>query len=249
MKRSTLALLLLAALPLAQAHSIWIETDAQEAKLYYGEFGQNLREAAPGRLDGFVRTRATLQSPQGDAARSPVKSADSFVLGRKLAKGQSLTAQDDGFAVTEKKEGDTTTRTARTLAARQVADFSAQAATLTLDIVPTGRLEKGEVEVQVLYQGKPLPKAKVELESMAGWAQNLRTDEAGKTLLALPWKGVYLVQVEHLDATAGERSSPDKGAQKYDVARFVSTLTLTQTQGVSSLPRPARMKPSPIKAM
>ena len=37
----------------ASAHHLWLEADGQGAKLYFGEFEENLREASPGLLDRF----------------------------------------------------------------------------------------------------------------------------------------------------------------------------------------------------
>ena len=38
----------------ASAHHLWLEPDGQGAKLYFGEFEGNLREASPGLLDRFT---------------------------------------------------------------------------------------------------------------------------------------------------------------------------------------------------
>ena len=35
----------------ASAHHLWLEADGQGARLYFGEFDENLREASPGLLD------------------------------------------------------------------------------------------------------------------------------------------------------------------------------------------------------
>ena len=37
----------------ASAHHLWLESDGQGARLYFGEFDENLREASPGLLDRF----------------------------------------------------------------------------------------------------------------------------------------------------------------------------------------------------
>lgn len=45
------ALLSLAAVAPASAHFLWLEPEADGARIYYGEFEENLREASPGLLD------------------------------------------------------------------------------------------------------------------------------------------------------------------------------------------------------
>ena len=42
----------------AQAHHVWLEQDAAGATLYFGEYGENLRETTPGYLDKFVAPTA-----------------------------------------------------------------------------------------------------------------------------------------------------------------------------------------------
>jgi hypothetical protein len=65
----------------AQAHHVWLEQDAQGAKLYFGEFGENLlelmhrdnaggeRKAADGQSDRYDRasyvTSLTVLQPEG----------------------------------------------------------------------------------------------------------------------------------------------------------------------------------------
>ena len=78
MKRMTLLSLSLS-LPLAAAapaaaHQIWLEQDARAARLYFGEFGDNLREASPGLLDKFGlpyggRVHCDLQPANSKASR------------------------------------------------------------------------------------------------------------------------------------------------------------------------------------
>ena len=41
----------LSTVAIASAHHIWLEVDGQNARIYFGEFGENLREASPGALD------------------------------------------------------------------------------------------------------------------------------------------------------------------------------------------------------
>ena len=45
------AALWLSTAAVASAHHLWLEVDGQGAKIYFGEFGENLREASPGALD------------------------------------------------------------------------------------------------------------------------------------------------------------------------------------------------------
>jgi hypothetical protein len=71
---NTLIVLCLLALPaLANAHYLWIESDAREARVYFGEFNEGLREKAGGRLEERAALRAWLEPAVGP--RRPLKLA------------------------------------------------------------------------------------------------------------------------------------------------------------------------------
>ncbi len=215
----------------AGAHQVWLEQDGKEAKLYFGEFGENLRETSPGLLDKFIAPVAQKISAAGNAPLNVGKSSNGFPIAGRAAKGESLVAEEPGYPVSERKDGEKITRSIYVPAARLVTDFSKQAPVLTLDLVPTGQLLKGAVEVQAFYKGQPLPKAKIVVVTSAGWSQEHRTDEQGKLTTQLPWEGPYVLELTHNDNTGGER-----GAEKYNRASYVTSLTLAQPAGIHALP-------------
>lgn len=215
----------------AQAHQVWLEQDAQGAKLYFGEFGENLREASPGLLDKFVKPTGQKVSARGAEPLQVSKTPNGFALAGRAARGESLIAEENTYPVSERKQGDKVTRSIYVPAARLVTDTAKQEPKLTLDLVPTGTLAAGSVEVQAFYKGKPLPKAKVAVVTASGWAQEHHADDAGKLTVSLPWRGTYVLEMSHSDATAGER-----GAEKYDRASYVTSLTLEQADGLAALP-------------
>ena len=222
----------------AQAHHVWLEQDASQTKLYFGEFNENLRETSPGRLDGFGKPVA--QKLVG-AARQDIaatKTPDGFVLTTRVAKGESLIAQDAAYPIRERKEGEKTERSLYVPAARLITDASAQTPQLMLDVVPTGRTVKDQTELQVFFKGQPLAKARVAVHTASGWSQELRALDDGKLMVSMPWAGNYVMEVKHLD-TAGER-----GAEKYDKANYVTSLTVQQAQGLSALPALPAATPS-----
>lgn len=222
----------------AQAHHVWIEQDAKEAKLYFGEFGDNLRETSPGLLDRFVRPVAGKISNGALQAVAVSKTSNGFAIASVATKGESLIAQEPAYALRESKDGDKTIRSLYMPAARLVVDSSAQAPQLTLDVVPTGKTDKDQVELQVIFKGKPLPKAKVAFTAASGWMQELRTGDDGKLMVLMPWAGSYVAEVKQADG-AGER-----GAEKYDKANYVTSLTMLQAQGLPALPAPPAAAPN-----
>lgn len=223
----------------AQAHQVWLEPDAQGVKLYFGEFGENLRETSPGRLDKFVQPVAHKLTAKGSEALQATKSANGFALPARVGKGEALVAEEPAYPLSERKDGDKTVRSLYVPAARLAGDYSPQAPRLTLDLVPTGKDIKDGVQVQAFYKGQPLPKAKIAIITAAGWGQEQHADAQGKLTVQLPWKGRYVLEVKHTDG-AGER-----GAETYDKASYVTSLTLIQAQGLAALPAAAATTPSP----
>jgi uncharacterized GH25 family protein len=229
----------------AHAHHLWIEQDASQAKVYFGEFAENLREASPGRLDRFGAPTASKHSVKTSTAQ-PVqlsKTVDGFALPAFAALGESLLAQDLAYPIAERKEpgakeGDKPSRVLYVPAARLVADYTRQAPQLSLDIVPTGVQEKDKAQVQVFFKGQPLVKANVEVLSAAGWSQSLRSDEQGLLQVRLPWRGTYVLQVKH---TAGPGV---RGLDAYDKASYVTSLTVMQADGMAALAAPPAATPS-----
>jgi len=109
--------------------------------------------------------------------------------------GDSIVAEQS--RVNQRKQGDKVTRTLGHLSARYVPDFSERKPPLALDIVPAGK----PGAIKVFYKGQPLPKAKLELISESGWKRELKTDAQGALVVALPRRGNYVIEVEHLDTT------------------------------------------------
>jgi uncharacterized GH25 family protein len=243
--RSTLAVAALAAATLlaaapAHAHQIWIEQDARGgARLFFGEFGANLREDSPGLLDKFTALVVRLLSAKGERAVTATRTATAFTLDGRAAAGESLVAEETGYPGWEDKSSGKVVRSVWTPAARFVPDFRAQAAVLTLDVVPTGK----DGEIQVVFRGKPLAGAEVEIVAQSGWQRTIESDAEGRVKVALPWKGPYLIVVHHEDRTAGKRKGP-KGDEAYDVASFVTTLSFAVKKGLVAPPAPPAAPPS-----
>lgn len=240
MKKALTAIALAAAALAAQAHHVWIQQDAKGATLYFGEFGDNLRETSPGLLDKFVKPTAQRLSPKGDSAAEISKTAGGFAIAARAAKGESIVAEETTYPISENKSGDKVTRNLYQPAARLVTDFSAQKPVLALDLVPTGKSGKDGVEFQAFYKGQPLPKAKVELVNSSGWAQGHETDADGKLTAKLPWRGTYVLELSHRDTAGGERN----GGEKWDRASFVTSLTVQQPSGLPALPVPPAAAPN-----
>ena len=136
--------------------------------------------------------------------------------------------------------GDSIVATLGRLAARWVPDFTERAPVLMLDVVPTGKAGS----FKVFYDGKPLAKAKLELKAESGWQRELRTDEQGAFAASLPWRGTYVIEIEHVDTKAG-----GEGTGAYDRKRFVTSLSFKLTEGMDVPPAPPLVVPKRGGAM
>ena len=214
----------LTAVTAAQAHQVWLENAGGQARLHFGEFNENLRETSPGRLDQFQGVPA-LEQRTGTAAQrvEGQLSKDGFhyaVAG----------TPDTLFAAATYPLIDRSKRNLPALywqpAARWVAGLAqAVAPTAPLDLVPTGK----PGEFKVVYQGAPLPKAKVQLAAPSGWTREAEAGDDGTVTFALPWKGQYVAEVKHSDKTPGEARG-----EKYGEASYVTTLSFVLADGMAS---------------
>lgn len=207
----------------AAAHSIWVEREGDGARLYFGEFDENLREGSPGLLD-----RLKPEAKVAGSGRALVldKQATFFAVAGPLAKDDSIVAET---VTVYERRGEKPGKTLSRLGARTVADFKEQAPVNTLDIVPAGKPGL----FKVFYQGKPLAKAKAELITEAGWKREFKTDEQGAFEADLPWRGGYVIEVQHTDATPGKL-----GEEAYDTVRSASTLFVRVADGLQGPPQP-----------
>ncbi|EKE76521.1 DUF4198 domain-containing protein [Oceanibaculum indicum] len=223
----------------AAAHQVWIEQQNGKASFYFGEFGYNLREISPGLLDRMPVPQAALAGKDGTKPLSAAKGEKSITLDGTAGKGESITAAVTDYPAFERKNDGKTVRTVWTPAARYISGFDALQPSLALDIVPTGKMLDGKVEFQVTYKGKPLPKAEVEIVALSGWALTRRTGEDGTFAATFPWKGPYVIETKHKDETPGKR-----GAESYDAASYVTSLSFTTTEGLESPAAPPAAKPN-----
>lgn len=216
----------------AFAHHLWLEQTGQGVRLYFGEFGENLREASPGALDK-LQPQAKASSASGERPLTVEKKPDGFAITGKIDGGDSVIAEDSRYPVFVRTKDGVTTHSIYFPAARIVPDRTARAPMLPLDIVPAG----GD-KFKVVFRGKPLAKTKVSVVTNAGWGRELHTGDDGEFSVGLPWRGPYVFEVQYADKTPGKR-----GEEAYDVINYVTSLTVGQPQGLEPLPALPAAKP------
>lgn len=227
------ALLWLSFAGAASSHALWLEPGEGGYQLYFGEFGENLREGSPGLLDRFEPMPAAKAfGASGDVALKAEKKPTSFQFSGVPEGIGSVVAEQ--ARVTERKQVDKVIRTLDRYSARYIADFGERKPLIPLDILPAGK----PGSFKVFYDGKPLPGARAEIVTEFGWTRELKTDEAGAFEVALPWKGTYAIEVSLADNTPGTH-----GTAPYDGMRFVTTLTFRVPDGLAAPARPPTVTP------
>jgi len=234
MNKLLLTLLVLSA-PAAQAHHIWLEQDGKTVKLQFGEFALNQRETTPGLLDKFSAPTATLIGASGERALKLDKTAKGFVLSGAPAAGEAVVAEDAAYPTWETTNDGKVSQHIWAPAARLATSFAAQAPKLTFDIVPTGKAG----QFKVFYKGQPAPKIAVHAIVPSGWSKEATTDAQGAVQFDMPWKSVYVLEASHTDKTGGERAG-----KAYATATYVTSLTVTQPNGVAPIPAGPALAPS-----
>lgn len=187
----------------AHAHFVWLEPAAGgEAKAYFGEWADDLRETESGHLK-------LVSAPRGIAAdgkETPAtRHADHFVV-KADASGDARLV---GAYVSDK--GVASLYQARTGRTETVARH-------TLELVPQAANSNS---FTLLLAGKPLPKAEVVVFGPPKWEKKFTTDDAGKVTLQTPWPGQYVVEVNHTDKD-GKGTWDGK---PYTQTRHVATLS------------------------
>lgn len=200
--------------PTIQAHSIWIEREKSgEAKAYFGEWQDRIKEKKGGYLDKLTGPKAYL----GSTLETPLP----------------LTHQDDHFAIEAKGSGDVRLIEStfkpyddKAAGGKTRVVFLAKegraetAGKLDLELVPTA---PGGNTFTLLLLGKPLPKTKVEVYGPPRWGKEFHTNEQGQVTIETPWAGRYVVEAQGKSAVA------EAGA--YDRSLYVFTVSFVTTKG------------------
>lgn len=196
----------------AHAQQLWIEQDLQGACVYVGDFGENRREMPTDLSESTVAGSARLLMAKADQEAALSRRGACLSIAARAIPGEALVFQG---------QADKAQRMIR--AARWVNDFTARNPRLPLDLVPTGQAS----QVRAVFQGSPLPGAQAQLITSFGWRRSLKADAQGLLQLSLPWRGVYVLELQHADASASAMAGQP----------YTTTLSFHWPQGLES---PAR---------
>lgn len=186
----------------ASAHYLWIESDAANVRVYFGEYQEGLREPSGGRLDA----RAGLEGFMARGARQSAalafeKKADHFAASVAGTAGWVLVQDSKGAVLDLSKYGRSSIKPMLFARASRGGGLELGKPALTLDVVPVAL---APLTLQVFFKGQPLAQAAVRVYAPNRWMQQLRADDGGKVQISAPWPGLYVVNTAHQEKVSGE---------------------------------------------
>ena len=233
------------------AHFVWIESPSALPpnqptiiKAYFGEYQESLKEQTGGRLDERAGLISWLLEPNGNKRALDIsQESNHFQIPVTLSKpgAYSLLAIDQEEPVRDGTPYPSIgmwykpmfyARTQFSIAAPPAASehHTQTAETLPLDIVPSqpassktsNSLTVNEtMELQVIFKGQPLAKAKPVAHAPNGWSKELETNDSGVTQFTPPWPGTYVLDYLNLEKISGTFQHTS-----YEAIRHRATLTI-----------------------
>ena len=84
-------------------------------------------------------------------------------------------------------------------------------------------------EFQLFLKEKALAAVKVVIVAPNGWTREVKSDAEGRIEVAMPWRGVYVLEATHVVPESGEY----KGVA-YEARRMRATLSYRQAKGAAT---------------
>lgn len=190
----------------AAAHALWLEGDTAAARLYFGEYAENLREASPGRLDSIIEPEVTVIDIEGtEKSVEASRESNYFAI---PGGGGTVLVQALKQPIRQ-PQGETFAPVQRRFLYTRLGDGGG----LPLDI------HKSENLLRLSFMGKPVPKAEVVIIAPNGWEKHLRTDEKGEVAFTPPEPGLYVVEAKYELNNPGEFGGKAYAVESHKVTR------------------------------
>jgi uncharacterized GH25 family protein len=201
----------------AAAHALWLEGDSSgtagtTARLYFGEYAENLREPSPGRLDSIIEPAVTVVDAGGHERPAEARRENNHFT---VAGGATVLVQALKQPVREQTLRQPQGEILNPAQRRFLYARLGKGGSLPLDIHNDGNL------LRLSFMGKPVAKGKIIVIAPNGWEKHLSTDEKGETAFSLPEPGLYVIEATHELSKSGEF-----GGKPYTVEVHRTTLSL-----------------------
>lgn len=200
----------------AKAHFLWFEPVDGQARLYFGEYADDVREKTGGRLDTIANPQVRANLAEGKTITVEIERKEDH-LALKTKEMNRLRATEISMEVkdlTKNKIGIVKPMYYARFTNGEAEGISQEG----LDIQPLGKNK-----ARVNLNGKPLAKTKVFVYAPNRWMQEMKTNDAGEVVVSTPWPGLYVIEVVYLEPVPGNYQGVD-----YEAVRHVSTLSLIQ---------------------
>jgi uncharacterized GH25 family protein len=231
--KKTIVLLTFVLMPfLAKAHIYWLEAagsgkvgEAAKVQIYFGEYEHNMREKGK-MLAGMKDFKAFALDPNGQRIEIALTQTETCWEGTftpTLAGSYQLYAVNDTRGVVDwTKYGMGIVKPTEYLRAIYQTGKEVKSSVKPLSYLDMTATLIGETaNVQVFKANAPYAKAKVKVTNAQGWEKALTADEQGKVLFKPDIKGLYLIETDFMDKTAGKYLEKD-----YAAIRNKSAMTL-----------------------
>ncbi|MEM8901037.1 MAG: DUF4198 domain-containing protein [Bacteroidota bacterium] len=221
-----------------QAHALWVATnetgvvgEAQEIKVYFGEFTYGVIEEVGGEAFEMMKNfTLSVISPAGEKTSLKVEAKDTYYLATYTPSEEgtyTVVLDNDKIKVIDYSEYDFGIFKTHyhSVAKIQVGDRGAETHTdnkagITLKNLPSS---DEKVQLQVLFKGEAMAETEVKVFLADQWSKTLKTDEDGKVAFGLPWDTDYLVEV-----TTEERVPGTYNGEEYEFVWHCVTQQLSK---------------------
>lgn len=216
---------LLLATGTARAHYLWLEADEAGARVCYGEAEADLREKSPGKLDSMNVPRVLALQGNGSTSLPVNRTAGHFAVAGG-SPTMTLLATEESAGIRDLSKYGFGMAKSNYYARHGLPRSQEAEAGLVLDVA--GRNPN---QLTVLYRGRPVKDAKVEVIAPNTWIQEHKVDAQGNVTINTPWRGRYVVHVLHVDSTPGVFEG-----KRYDTLRNHFTYSFYQVAGADPGP-------------
>lgn len=224
MKSILVAVCMFLGMPAIFAHALWIEAktqgkvgQAEEVKIYYGEYASNEREEVGKWYSDVKEFTLWLSAPGKEKVKLSTIAGINFFSAK-------FTPEKEGLYVL------TVSHEAKELGGKTKYVFSSIA---TVNVGKTNAVDQNvlpntlkvavneakvykvntPVNLKAVLDGKPLANKHVSVFTPEGWSKEFTTDENGAIAFKPIWPGRYVLEVSNYEKVSGEHNG-----QKYEAA-------------------------------
>jgi uncharacterized GH25 family protein/N-acetylneuraminic acid mutarotase len=207
----------------SEAHFLWLKTITQDNKPHaFLFFGENVADEAYHLPESLSDAKVWIRREKGNRTALPVKpweGEDRIGLGAPLSDGKPCVLEaSEQYGVYGTALLTYWAKHVHAMSTEQLNDAGASN-DLKLDIVP--QVNGDELELTVLWDGKPLAEAEVSVAVGDGDAEKIKSDDRGRVTFKPEGEGLVGVLANRME----EDASGKLGDKKYDHALHYASLT------------------------